>query len=114
MPDSPTIMSVKKIPIERTCAEFWNVEFIPDPTPRCFAGRLFITPARLGAANAPIASPFMHEDRGEHRVREVHRDEQQQQEGERRDAASRRSRRVATRTGPKGFPISVRRSGTLR
>ena len=56
--DSPTIMRVKKIPIEKTCAEFWNVEFIPEPTPRCSAGRLFITPARFGAAKAPIANPL--------------------------------------------------------
>jgi len=28
------MIKVKKIPMENTCAEFWNVEFIPDPTPR--------------------------------------------------------------------------------
>src|ERR1019366_6452627 len=56
--DKPTIMRVKKIPIESTGALFWNVEFIPAPTPRCSGGRLFITPARLGAAKAPIASPL--------------------------------------------------------
>jgi len=32
--DSPMMIKVKKIPMENTCAEFWNVEFIPDPTPR--------------------------------------------------------------------------------
>jgi hypothetical protein len=56
--DSPTIIRVKKIPIESTCAEFWKVWFIPPPAPRCAAGRLFITPARLGEANAPIARPI--------------------------------------------------------
>ena len=44
--DSPRIMSVKKIPIESTWAEFWNVVVIPDPAPRWSAGRLFITAAR--------------------------------------------------------------------
>jgi hypothetical protein len=49
---------VKKIPIESTCAEFWNVWFMPPPAPRCRAGMLFITPARFGAAKAPIDSPI--------------------------------------------------------
>ncbi len=52
------MISVKKTPTESTWAEFWNVEVIPAPTPRCWGGRLFITPARLGEAKAPIASPF--------------------------------------------------------
>ena len=56
--DRPTIISVKKIPIDSTCALFWNVLFMPEPTPRCWGGRLFITPARFGAAKVPMASPF--------------------------------------------------------
>ena len=52
------IMRVKKMPMESTWAEFWKVEFMPPPTPRCWGGRLFMTPARLGAAKAPMASPF--------------------------------------------------------
>ena len=71
---------MKKIPIERTCAEFWKVEFIPDPTPRCCGGRLFITPARFGAANAPIASPFITRSDANTGIREIHRKERQQQE----------------------------------
>ena len=51
-------MSVKKIPIDRTCAEFWNVWFIAPPTPRSPFGRLFITAARLGEANRPIDAPM--------------------------------------------------------
>ena len=54
---SPTIIRVKKIPIERTWAEFWNVVFIPEPAPRCCAGRLFITPARLGEPKAAMVRP---------------------------------------------------------
>ena len=54
----PAIMRLKKMPSEKTCAEFMKVEFIPPPAPRCRAGRLFITPTRLGAENAPMASPL--------------------------------------------------------
>jgi hypothetical protein len=57
---SPTINSVKKIPIENTCAEFWNVWFMAPPAPRASGGRLFITAARLGAANIPIATPIVN------------------------------------------------------
>ncbi len=56
--ESPRIISVKKMPIESTWAEFWKVWFMPPPAPRCCAGRLFITAARLGAAKAPIESPI--------------------------------------------------------
>ena len=53
----PTIISVKKTPIDITCAEFWKVWFIPPPAPRSARGRLFITAARLGDANMPIEIP---------------------------------------------------------
>ena len=52
------IMSVKKIPIDSTWAEFWKVWFIAPPAPRSPFGRLFITAARLGEANRPIAAPI--------------------------------------------------------
>ena len=52
------IISVKKIPIERTWAEFWKVWFIAPPAPRSSRGRLFITAARLGEANMPMATPM--------------------------------------------------------
>src|SRR5580704_11494296 len=55
--DNPTIMSVKKMPMDSTCAEFWKVEFIPEPAPRCCGGRLFMTPARLGEPKAPMVRP---------------------------------------------------------
>ena len=54
--DSPTIIRVKKIPIDSTWAEFWKVVFMPEPAPRCCGGRLFMTPARLGEPNAAMAS----------------------------------------------------------
>ncbi len=52
------IISVKKIPIESTWAEFWKVWFMPPPAPRSPGGRLFITAARLGEANSPIDTPI--------------------------------------------------------
>ena len=55
---SPMIISVKKIPIDSTCAEFWKVWFIAPPAPRPRRGRLFITAARLGEANSPIDAPI--------------------------------------------------------
>ena len=45
----PTILSVKKSPIESTLAAFWKVAFMPPPTPRCDGGRLFITAARFAS-----------------------------------------------------------------
>ena len=56
--DSPMIMSVKKIPIDSTWAEFWKVWFMAPPAPRSPLGRLFITAARLGEANMPIDAPM--------------------------------------------------------
>ncbi len=51
-------MSEKKIPIESTWAEFWKVVIMPEPAPRCSAGRLFITAARLGDMNRPLLRPI--------------------------------------------------------
>ncbi len=56
--DSPAIISVKKIPIEITWAEFWKVWFMPPPAPRSPVGRLFMTAARFGEANMPIEIPL--------------------------------------------------------
>ncbi len=52
------MISVKKMPIERTMAEFWKTPDIPAPAPRWSGGRLFITAARFGEANNPIARPL--------------------------------------------------------
>ena len=57
------IISEKKMPIERTMAEFWKVVLIPAPAPRCSAGRLFMIAARFGDANSPIPSPFKRSSR---------------------------------------------------
>ena len=75
-------MSVKKIPIESTWAEFWKVWFMPPPAPRSLGGRLFITAALFGEANMPIEIPLRARIRREGRVGEVGRQEQQQAEAE--------------------------------
>ena len=51
------IISVKKMPTDSTCAEFWKVWFMPPPAPRSSDGRLFMTAARFGEANSPIETP---------------------------------------------------------
>ncbi len=51
----PTIISVKKRPIDSTMPEFWKVARMPDAAPRCGAGTLFMMPVTLGAANRPDA-----------------------------------------------------------
>ena len=83
--ESPMIISVKKIPIDSTCAEFWNVWFMPPPAPRCSGGRLFITPARFGEANAPIERPSRSRIAANSPVGEVDRQLLEQAEGDRRD-----------------------------
>ncbi len=52
------MIRVKKIPMERTCAEFWNVVFMPDPAPRSAAGRLFMTPVRFDEPNEDMQTPI--------------------------------------------------------
>ena len=54
----PRMISVKKMPMDSTMAEFWNVALIPAPTPRLSRGRLFMIPARFGEANSPMPSPL--------------------------------------------------------
>ena len=44
--------------MDRTCAEFWNVDIIPDPAPRSSAGRLFMTAARLANMKRPLLNPI--------------------------------------------------------
>ena len=81
---SPRIISVKKIPIESTWAEFWKVWFMPPPAPRCCGGRLFITAARLGEANMPIETPISASTSANSQEGEVDRQQRQQEEAERR------------------------------
>ena len=51
------------MPMERTWAEFWKVVFMPDPAPRCWGGRLFMTPARFGEPNEAMVSPVKNSKR---------------------------------------------------
>jgi hypothetical protein len=52
------MISVKKIPMDSTVPEFWNVYAMPDPAPRWPGGRLFMMPARFGEVNSPMPIPF--------------------------------------------------------
>ena len=56
--ESPTMIRLKKMPIDSTMAEFMNVPAMPAPAPRWSGGRLFMIPVWLGAANSPMARPL--------------------------------------------------------
>ena len=56
---SPAIISEKKMPMDSTNPEFWNVASMPDAAPRCLAGTLFMMAAALGAENSPMPTPAM-------------------------------------------------------
>src|ERR1700760_1984069 len=56
--DRPRMIRLKKMPIDSTIAEFWNVADMPAPTPRCLAGSAFMMPARFGEANRPMPAPL--------------------------------------------------------
>ena len=60
---SPRMIRVKKMPMESTCAEFWNVVFMPDPAPRSAAGRLFMTPVRFDEPNDDMHRPVTKSSR---------------------------------------------------
>ena len=66
-------MSVKKIPIESTWAEFWKVWFMPPPAPRSLGGRLFITAARFGRGEHAHRDAVQEQDHREQRIGEVDR-----------------------------------------
>jgi hypothetical protein len=48
----------KNTPIDSAVPEFWNVERIPEATPRCRAGTLPMIEEELGVANMPLPIPF--------------------------------------------------------
>ncbi len=64
--------------------EFWNVERMPEATPRCRAGTLLMMAEVLGEANSPEPMPLNVDDQGERPVREVHREQHQADERRRR------------------------------
>jgi len=51
-------MRLKKKPMDSTVAEFWKVVIMPEPEPRAYVGRLFITLARFGDENMPMPIPL--------------------------------------------------------
>ena len=59
------MIRLKKMPIDSTMAEFWNVADMPAPTPRRSAGSEFMMPARFGEANRPMPTPLSSRMAGE-------------------------------------------------
>ena len=55
---SPAIMIEKNTPVDTAVPEFWNVERIPEATPRYLAGTLLMIEEVLGAANMPLPIPL--------------------------------------------------------
>ena len=55
---SPAIISEKNTPMDSAVPEFWNVERMPDATPRCRAGTLPMIEDELGEANIPLPMPL--------------------------------------------------------
>ena len=53
----PSVMTVKKKPIDNTLAEFMNVFIIAPPAPRRLAGSEFMIALELGAEKRPIERP---------------------------------------------------------
>src|ERR1700760_2709949 len=56
--DRPRMIRLKKMPIDSTMDEFWNVADMPAPTPRRLAGSEFMMPALFGEANRPMPTPL--------------------------------------------------------
>jgi hypothetical protein len=56
--DRPAIISVKTTPMDTAVPEFWNVERIPEATPRSRAGTLPMIEEEFGEANMPLPIPF--------------------------------------------------------
>ena len=56
--DRPTIMRLKKMPIDSTMPPFWNVARMPDACPRSSAGTEFMMAVVLGGTNTPMPTPL--------------------------------------------------------
>ena len=53
----PAVISEKKTPIDSAIPEYWNVDRIPDATPRSAAGTLSMIEEVFGAENMPCPMP---------------------------------------------------------
>ena len=80
---SPMIISVKKIPIDSTWAEFWNVWFIAPPAPRSPVRQAVHHRRAVGRGEHAHRRPDEQQDRAEDRVGEVGRQQHQQAEADR-------------------------------
>jgi hypothetical protein len=57
-PESPPIISEKKMPIESAVPVFWKVERMPEAAPRCEAGTLPMIEEEFGELNMPTPIPL--------------------------------------------------------
>ena len=103
---SPTVMTLKKMPMDRTVAEFWKVVVIPAPAPRSCGGRLFMIATRFGEAKSPMESPIRQQQGREPLIAEV--DGQGLQQGE----CQRRAQHAHGGEQPR--PVAVREDACRR
>ena len=75
---SPMIISVKKIPIDSTWAEFWKVWFIAPPAPRSLLRQAVHHRRAVGRGEHAHRRADQQQDRAEDRVGEVGRQQHQQ------------------------------------
>ncbi len=69
----PRIISVKKIPTESTCAEFWKVWFMPPPAPRSCGRQAVHHRGAVGRGEQPHRDAHQQQHRREHAEGEVDR-----------------------------------------
>ena len=84
----PAIIREKNTPMDSAVPEFWNVERIPDATPRWSGGTLPMIADVFGAENIPCPIPLSNSRPRELGVGEVHRDQQQTDERDGHDEQS--------------------------
>jgi len=101
----PAVTMLKKTPMLRRDAAFWNVERMPEATPRDSAGTLFMMATVFGAANMPWPMPSSTSTQ-EGGVRKVGR---QQRQPEKADHHQRHAeRREEARAEPVREPAAER------
>ena len=96
---SPATIREKNTPIDSAVPEFWNVERMPEATPRWFSGTLLMIAEVLGAEKTPWPIPLSTSRLGEGGVGEVDR-EREQPEERRRDQEE-----AAGREQPRPEPV---------
>ena len=96
----PTIIRLKKMPIDSTMPAFWNVARMPEAWPRSSAGTEFMMAVVFGGEKTPDADAVQEDQEGERPVVEVGRQQHQQGEAggaEQHPAGGEPARAVAVR-----------------